>query len=135
MTPTLLGRWQTRLFLLGTVGLAITSVFAYWFQSHIPYLLLGVVCTLGCGWDVLYQLLQRRRWDRDWPPALQLAAGVWEALVVAWLLFGLDILAQPPTVGQFVVHYTAVWLITFLASQSLLRLIFPRWRYDGGEWF
>ena len=135
MTPTLLGRWQTRLILFGTVGLAVTAVFATWFQSNIPYLLLGLVFVLGCGWDVLYQQMQRRRWDRDWPPNLQLAAGIWEAIVVAGLLYGVGILRQPPTVGQFVGHYTAVWLTTFLASQSVLRLIFPRWRYNGGEWF
>ena len=28
MTPTLVGRWQTRLALLGTIGLAISAVFA-----------------------------------------------------------------------------------------------------------
>lgn len=135
MTPTLLGRWQTRLILLSTLGLAVTALFANWFQSNGPFILLGLVLVIGFAWDVAYQLMQRRRWDRDWPPNLQLAAGIWEAVFVAWLVFGLGILPNTPTVGQFLGHYTAVWLTTFLASQSVMRLIFPRWRYNGGEWF
>ena len=135
MTPTLLGRWQTRLLLLSTLGLAVTSLFARLFQSITPFILLGLVLLLGFGWDVVYQQIQRRRWDRDWPPNLQLAAGIWEAVFVGWLLFGVGITPDSPTVGQFAVHYTAVWLTTFLTSQSIMRLIFPRWRYNGGEWF
>ncbi len=33
MTPTLLGRWQTRLFLLGTVGAAVTLLYMYRFDA------------------------------------------------------------------------------------------------------
>ena len=31
------------------------------------------------------------------------------------------------------IHYWAVWLATFLASQSIMRIIFPRWRFFGGR--
>ena len=133
MTPTLFGRWQSRFFLLGTVGSLTTLLFAVLFRSLIPFILLAVVMLLGLGWDVVYNRLQKRRWDRDWPPTLQLAAGVAEGLALAGLLYGARLLPAPPPT-QFILHYTAVWLTTFLASQSLMRLLFPRWRYHGGQW-
>lgn len=133
MTPTLFGRWQSRFFLLGTIGSLTTLLFAVLFRSLIPFILLAVVMLLGLGWDVVYDRLQKRRWDRDWPPTLQLAAGVAEGMLLAGLLYGARLLPAP-TPTQFVLHYTAVWLTTFLASQSLMRLLFPRWRYHGGQW-
>jgi len=34
----------------------------------------------------------------------------------------------------FIIQYGVIWFVTFLASQSLLRIIFPNWRYRGGQW-
>ncbi len=135
MTPTLFGRWQTRAFLLGFIGLPITLGFVAWFNSPVPIAVLTLVLVIGFGWDVLYQIIQRRRWDYDWPPNLQLAAGIVEVLFIAFLLYGVRILPfRPPLPTGFIVHYWTVWIATFLASQSLMRLIFPRWRFDGGQW-
>lgn len=134
MTPTLFGRWQTRLLLLGTLGLLVTAVFAFALRSITPFVLLAVVLFAGFGWDVLYQLLQKLRWDRDWPPNLQLLAGIWEMIFLAGLTYGLRLFGAPPAWWQFAWHYSAVWLVTFLASQSIMRLFFPRWRYNGGQW-
>lgn len=147
MTPTLWGRWQTRFLLLGTVGGLVTLIFGYIFANFVtPLLLLGYVLGVGFGWDILYNYLQMFRWDRDWPPPFQLAAGIGEG-VFLWLLvkatFFWQILGwnslpglNPAqiTVGMFVAHYATVWLTTFLASQGPLRVIFPRWRFRGGEW-
>lgn len=36
--------------------------------------------------------------------------------------------------GMFLLHYSAVWLAVFIASQSLMRIIFVRWRFRGGQW-
>ena len=135
MTPTLTGRWQSRLLLLGTVGLIISFLFALLFNSPLPIILLAVVIIFGIGWDVLYDKIQQQRWDHDWPPTFQLLAGIFEGLFV-FILIMLASARLPglPSPIQFWAHYATVWLVTFAASQSMMRLFFPRWRFNGGVW-
>ncbi len=120
MTPTLIGRWQTRTLLFFTAGLVVSLPFG---GAALGVLLIAYV--LGLGWDVLYTGLQKKRWDRDWPAVLQLATGFWEGLVLLILL--------PNEFNGL--HYSLVWLAVFITSQSLMRLWFPRWRFRGGRWF
>ncbi len=134
MTPTLFGRWQSRLFLSATFGLIVSTLFAFFTNSSAPFVILATAFTLGLGWDVLYNELQKYRWDHDWPPVLQVAAAVFEGIFIFVLLYGFNLFSALPSIGLFTVNYTAVWLTTFLASQSVMRLIFPRWRYRGGQW-
>jgi hypothetical protein len=143
VTPTLLGRWQTRLLLLATVGLLISIPFAIGLVSSNPssvyFWILGYVAILGIGWDLIYTYLQKSRWDRDWPAAYQLFAGIWE---MVFILCGVKIFGFLPIpipkeelpIGGFILHYSAVWLAVFISSQSLMRIIFPRWRFRGGQW-
>ncbi|TAE59321.1 MAG: hypothetical protein EAZ76_03065 [Nostocales cyanobacterium] len=143
MTPTLFGRWQTRLLLLATVGVLVSIPFALGLidgqKNSVYFLILGYVAIFGLGWDVIYNLIQKKRWDRDWPAAYQLFAGIWEMLFV---LCGIKILGFLPipipkeklSIGLFLLHYSVVWLAVFLTSQSLMRIIFPRWRFRGGQW-
>ena len=63
---------------------------------------------------------------------VELAAGIVEGLFVFILANTLLPLGGSPI--MFGLHYAAVWIATFLASQSLMRLLFPRWRYRGGQW-
>ncbi len=143
MTPTLFGRWQTRVFLLGTYGILITLFFGWWFNQDDPnsytttWSVLGYVLLFGFFWDLLYHFLQRFRWDSDWPPAYQFAAAIVEA-VFLWIVLLLEQYITLPGVGrltltQFLAHYWTVWIVIFLLSQSAMRLRFPRWRYNGGE--
>jgi hypothetical protein len=143
MTPTLFGRWQTRLLLLATVGVFVSMPFATGLigsgASSVYFWILGYVAIFGLGWDVLYNYLQKFRWDRDWPAAYQLLAGIWELVFVycGVKLFGF--LPIPQAKDQlspevFLLHYSTVWLAVFIVSQSLMRIIFPRWRFRGGQW-
>jgi hypothetical protein len=137
MTPTLAGRWQTRGLLLATVGGLITAMFGLLFGTFgTPFALLGYVLALGLGWDALYNVGQSFRWDRDWPPFLQLAAGIVEGALIWGLLraVGLPGVAENLTFGRFLAHYGSVWLGTFLFAQGPMRLLFPRWRFRGGQW-
>ena len=143
MTPTLPGRWQTRVLLLSTVGLALSLIYgAIVGDLRTPLALLWYVLLLGCYWDCLYHYIQSWRWDRDWPPAFQVAAGLAEGMAI-WLLInagrasigGLPGVAATLTLRQFVTHYGLVWLAMFLAAQGPLRVILPRWRHHGGEWW
>lgn len=145
MTPTLYGRWHTRVLLLLTLGGLVTTFFWWWFEDddYLTFIVLGYVLIIGLAWDTLYNYVQTFRWDRDWPPVFQLAAGVVEGGLVAGLIWGLPLFdLELPGVDpdklelwQFLAHYSTVWFITFLASLSLLRIIFPRWRFFGGQIF
>lgn len=143
MTPTLFGRWQTRLLLLATVGVLVSLPFAMGLiasnANSVYFWILGYVAIFGLGWDVLYNYLQQYRWDRDWPAAYQLLAGIWELVFVfcAIKLFGFLPIPLPKEelpLAVFLLHYSVVWLAVFVSSQSLMRIIFPRWRFRGGEW-
>ena len=146
MTPTLMGRWQTRLLLLGTIGLAVTLIFGRIFNDFTtPLALLGYVLVIGFAWDILYGFVQNFRWDRDWPPLFQLAAGIVEGAFLWGLILICDAIssfnlhtlpgiAESLTLEMFIAHYATVWVTTFLATQGLLRIVFPRWRFHGGQW-
>ncbi|MFB2923490.1 MULTISPECIES: hypothetical protein [Aerosakkonema] len=141
MTPTLFGRWQTRLLLFGTVGLAITLPFALGIigsgADSAYFWVIGYIAIFGLGWDIVYNYLQKFRWDRDWPGAFQLLAGIWEAI---FLILIVKILPLPLPgvknigISQFIGHYSLVWLGVYLASQTIMRILFPHWRFRGGQW-
>lgn len=142
MTPTLFGRWQTRLLLLATVGVLITLPFAFGITSPnsslVYFWVLGYVAIFGILWDILYNYLQKFRWDRDWPGIFQLLAGIWEGI---FLIIIIDLWQFPlPGIQNldfnlFVRHYSLVWLGIYLASQTIMRVLFPRWRFRGGQLF
>ncbi|GAB4379313.1 MAG: hypothetical protein Kow00121_33210 [Elainellaceae cyanobacterium] len=137
MTPTLLGRWQTRILLFATVGLLVCLPFFFLNDRNpIFFVILAYLAGFGLGWDVLYNYFQQHRWDHDWPAALQLLAGIWEAIffVALFKLVPLPGVAQDMPIALFALHYSLVWLSIFVVSQSLMRIIFPRWRFKGGEW-
>lgn len=140
MTPTLLGRWQSRLLLLATVGVVVSIPVALTYSGSAPRSVFGWVLVYVAGfgllWDIFYDYLQKFRWDRDWSAAFQLLAGIWEAVFIGVLFktVGLPGLAREMTLNTFVLHYSLVWLTTFTVSQTLMRVLFPRWRFRGGQW-
>lgn len=141
MTPTLFGRWQTRLLLLATIGVLVTLPFALGITSPNPspvyFWVLGYVAIFGLFWDILYNYLQKFRWDRDWPGIFQLLAGIWEGIFLIILMRVLQLPlpgVQNIDLNLFIHHYSFVWLGVYLASQTIMRIIFPRWRFRGGQW-
>lgn len=138
MTPTLFGRWQTRILLFAIVGSIVSLPFFVWTGGNpVFFVLLAYLAGIGLIWDILYNHFQQYRWDRDWPAALQLLTGIGEAVFFAVLykllpLPGID--RQNTPLGLFALHYSIVWLTIFTTAQSLMRVIFPRWRFNGGQW-
>lgn len=145
MTPTLFGRWQTRCFLLATIGVLVSLPFGFgtfsaWGEPELGaayFWVLLYVGSFGIGWDILYDLLQRFMWDHDWPGAFQflaaIAEGVFLGLII--LLFGLPHLPSDRfNILWFIVHYTTVSIVVYLLAWTVMRLLFPRWRFNGGEW-
>ena len=140
MTPTLFGRWQTRIFLLATVGILISLPFHWGYfghESNVYFWVVFYVGLLGIGWDVLYDFLQKYMWDHDWPGVFQFYAGVVEGLVLAVIIANIGLPHIPRTefdLITFIQHYGLVWLGVYLSSWVVMRLLFPRWRFRGGEW-
>jgi hypothetical protein len=137
MTPTYLGRIQTRLLLLATVGSFITLfygilaaiLFGGLFNFFIPFILLFLVASFGLFWDILYNYAQKLRWDRDWPPAFSFITAFIEMLPI--MLIALLLNVNPIF---FLFHYWTVWWATFIMALGPMRVIFPRWRFRGGQW-
>lgn len=137
MTPTYLGRIQTRLLLLATVGSLVTffyGILAAFLANNfttffIPFLLLFLVAFFGIFWDILYNYAQKLRWDRDWPPAFSFITAFIEMLPV--MLIALLLNVHPVL---FLFHYWSVWWATFIMALGPMRIIFPRWRFRGGQW-
>ncbi|MCL2937167.1 MAG: hypothetical protein MGU50_11655 [Trichodesmium sp. MAG_R02] len=132
MTPTLFGRWQTRLLLLATVGILITIPFS----EPIYFSVLAYIAILGLFWDVVYDFLQKFRWDRDWPGVYQLLAAIWEAIFLLLIANTIDLPLLEVSdleTGNFALHYSLVWLGRYIVSQTLMRIFFPRWRFRGGR--
>ncbi len=146
MTLTLKGRWQTRLLLYPLVGGGLAVLFGLLFGSAGAFAaLLGYWLLSGMVWDVVYTGLQTLRWDHDWPPWLALLTAVWE-VVFLWLVVQLARANGFPTpsglwglksrIGPlpFGLYSGLVWWGVFLLMQGPMRVLFPRWRFRGGQW-
>ena len=136
MTPTLAGRWQTRLLLLSIVGALITLIFGYFFSNFAtPFALLGYVLLLGFLWDILYNGLQTLRWDRDWPPLFFVAGGIAEGLFLWGLIQLIPLPGVDPdlSLGKFTAHYCTVFIFTLSIMLGPLKIVFLKWRFRGGQ--
>ncbi len=145
MTPTLLGRIQTRWVLLWTIGLAWVlvvgpflplagpSVGAVWLAGFRTLLIVSIV---GTAWEFVYHGLQQLRWDKDWPTLFGLLVGLNEGAVAYVLLRnGLPLAIPGLTVAPFVWQFGTVWLVVWAVSNGPIRVLFPRWRFAGGRFW
>jgi hypothetical protein len=144
MVPVLLGRIQTRIFLLAVVGSAVTALIVPVLPSaggaladryRTAFVVLAAVAVLGVAWELLYHLLMQFRWEKDWPSLFGLLTGVPEA-VVLWLLLRAGavpgVVATPPA-AAFALHFAAVWVAVWLVANGPMRVPFLRWRFRGGR--
>ena len=141
MTLTLFGRWQIRGLLLATVGMLLTIVIAIRLGSAIAlptFLILLYLSLFGLGWDFGYHQLQRFRWDGDWNGLLQFGGAVWEGI---FLIFMMKVIGLPGidrssfNLPGFIGLDTAFSLLNAIVIHSLLRILSPYSRFNGGQWF
>jgi hypothetical protein len=142
MVPTLVGRLQTRVFLLGTVGVVLTVLVTPLLPSPAPlgrtygatFGVLIAVAVLGLGWESAYHGLQQFRWEKDWPTLFGLLTGVNEGLLV-WALASAGAVpgADGVTGAAFVMHFVVVWVGVWLFANGPMRVPFIRWRFHGGR--
>lgn len=112
MTPVLLGRIQTRLFVLGTVGVLWTLIISPFLFISTPdglemvltidsmggpnpvlqtykltFAALAITAVFGClFWEPLYHFLMQFRWEKDWPAFFHLLSGIPEGISTFLLL-------------------------------------------------
>ena len=136
-TPTLSGRWKTRLVILSTSGLAFALIFSSIFSSQYSlFIFLLYWLVLGFGLDIIYSALQRLRWDHDWPPLYSTLTGIIEGIFL-WSILN----AQPPgitfdfSVWQYTLVYLSISVVGFFESTVLFPVLFPDRRFRGGEWY
>ncbi|MBE9214287.1 hypothetical protein IQ247_16700 [Plectonema cf. radiosum LEGE 06105] len=141
MTPTLIGRWQSRIFLLATIGILFSLPFALknGFQQveWVYFWVLFYVGLFGLAWDILYNYLQKFLWDHDWPGVLQFIAAIVEGIFLALAInfVGLPYIPQDEfSLPTYIFHYSVVWVAVYCASWVVMRLLFPRARFRGGAW-
>jgi hypothetical protein len=140
VTPTLVGRIQTRWFLLAVVGVPWTIVVAPFLLPFagdaglgdvyaVAFAALVTVGVLGTGWELLYHWLMQYRWEKDWPALFGLVTAVPE------FFFVVAVLAASGFSITFavVLHFVTLWLWIWLVANGPLRVVFPRWRYRGGR--
>jgi len=143
MVPVLLGRIQTRIFLLAFVGSAVTALITPVLPAdgsladryRTTFAVLAAVAVLGIGWELLYHLLMQFRWEKDWPSLFGLLTAVPEG-VLLWLLLRAEAVpgvATAPPLAAFIVHFGVVWLAVWLVANGPMRVPFLRWRFRGGR--
>jgi hypothetical protein len=140
MTFTLFGRWQIRVLLLATVGMLLSILMVVRFnpiagQTFLTLLYLGL---FGLAWDFGYHQLQRLRWDGDWNGLLQFAGAVWEGVFLVMLIkaVGLPGIDRADfNLPGFIGFYTSYCVLNSIVTHSLLRILSPYSRFNGGQWF
>ncbi|MEM8746098.1 MAG: hypothetical protein AAGF91_05295 [Actinomycetota bacterium] len=145
MTPTLLGRLQTRWVMVWTVGLAWLLIVGPWLPLAGPttanvyengLAALVLVAVVGTLWELVYHGLQQLRWDKDWPTVLGLVLGVSEGIVVYHLLLN----GLPWDIGRisplpFAWQFGSIWVAIWAVTNGPIRILVPRWRFAGGRFW
>lgn len=145
MLPTLNGRIQTRVLALGVIGfivaLIITPVLPTGSLSlgqayRITLSVLLATVLVGVLWELLYHFLQQFRWEKDWPTLFGFITIVNEG-VVMWLLVDNTTLVLPehlhPSLTAFLIQFIVTWIVFWLIVNGPMRLMFHRWRFQGGR--
>lgn len=149
VTPTFLGRIQTRIFITLVVGGLWTFIVVPFVPtiSGMPYgqklaaalVNLVLLCVLGCViWEPIYHLLQQFRWEKDWPAFLGLITIVNEG-ILDWIVLGpvLDWfgISRDADIGAmgFSVLLVSTWLVLWVFVNGPMRILSIRWRFRGGR--
>jgi hypothetical protein len=146
MLPSYLGRWTTRLLLFVVFGIPITFFWSWWLGGSInnlsqtPWLVIVTLLGLGLILDPLYMVLQRFRWDRDWPFVFQFIAMIAEFVILMFLVswnfipwLRPNVIASSTDFWNVVIHFTLVFIPSFISLLGFLQIFLVRWRFKAGE--
>lgn len=142
MLPTLNGRIQTRIAVLGVVGGIWTLILTPFLglgplgQAYrITFIILLTTIVLGVVWEFIYHFLMQFRWEKDWPILLGLLTIINEGLLV-WFLLYLKVvpgITEDVPLGAFLLLFITTWIIVWLTVLGPMRVPFIHWRFRGGR--
>jgi hypothetical protein len=140
---SLRGRLETRWFLAAAVALPWTLLLALLLRPGDDSALVvmrsttatvGLMAVLGTGWELAYHRAQQWRWDRDWPTSFVLAAVLVEVGPLWWVTGRLPHRwAHRADGATFAILLGSAWLLMWLFAQGPMRVLFIRWRINGGR--
>ncbi|WP_405182317.1 hypothetical protein OG225_15460 [Nocardia sp. NBC_01377] len=145
MLPTLNGRLQTRLLVLGAVGFLVALLITPLLPTgslnlgqayRVTLSVLLATILVGLLWELLYHFLQQFRWEKDWPTMFGLLTILNEGLLIWVLLRGTTVIVPAqlrPSATAFVIQFAITWLLFWILVNGPIRLVFHRWRYNGGR--
>jgi hypothetical protein len=143
VVPTLIGRLQTRIWLLAFVGSAVTGILAPILAINAPvaeryritFVILATVAVLGMGWELIYHFLMQWRWEKDWPTLLGLVTLVPEGLLIWGLLSAglVPFISGPVSASAYWIDFIVIWLVAWAVANGPLRVPYIRWRFRGGR--
>jgi hypothetical protein len=151
MTPTFVGRIQTRIFVLIVIGVPATLLITLVIPATIvgksrgealgalygiTFTALAIVLVVGVVvWEPIYHFLQQFRWEKDWPTLFGLVTGINEGILAYVLLRAIGPTPSGVHVGAggFAVDFAFVWLSAFVFINGPMRVPFIRWRFRGGR--
>lgn len=142
MLPTLMGRIQTRVFVLAVIGGLWSLVIGPLLPGSATtgdklramYGLLLLVAVLGVLWEIVYHGLMQFRWEKDWPTLFGLVTGVPEGLLVLAVARSGVLPSTEDISGRaFLVGFGTTWLVTWLWVNGPMRIFTVHWRFRGGR--
>jgi hypothetical protein len=140
--PTLMGRIQTRIFVIAVIGglwaIVISPLLPGPGTTHDKYKamygVLLIVGVLGIVWEVVYHGLMQFRWEKDWPTLFGLVTAVPEG-IAAFFAARSGVLSSTEniSVSAFVVGFGTTWLVTWIWVNGPMRIFTVHWRFRGGR--
>ncbi len=150
MIPTFNGRIQTRILLVLLIGVPWTLIITPFLPGNrgglglgkiagelypATFTALAIILVVGVVlWEPIYYVLQLCRWEKDWPVMFFMLELIPEA-VLAWYIFkeiGPDT-AGIATKSTYITHVCSTWVLMFLFVLGPIKVLFIRWRFNGGR--
>ncbi|MEW1736834.1 hypothetical protein AB0346_12875 [Nocardia beijingensis] len=145
MLPTLNGRIQTRLLALSVIGFVVALLITPLLPTcslsigqayRVTLSVLLATVLVGVLWELLYHLLQQFRWEKDWPTLFGLVTILNEGLLI-WVLVRYTTVVLPehlrPSLAAFLLQFVITWIVFWLIVNGPMRVVFHRWRFQGGR--
>ncbi|MGW5380542.1 hypothetical protein ACWESM_34370 [Nocardia sp. NPDC003999] len=145
MLPTLNGRIQTRLLALSVIGFVVALLITPFLPTgsssigqayRVTLSVLLATVLVGVLWELLYHLLQQFRWEKDWPTLFGLVTILNEGALI-WVLvrYTTVVLSEHlrPPLAAFLIQFVVTWIAFWLIVNGPMRVVFHRWRFQGGR--
>ncbi|MEV6253236.1 hypothetical protein ACIHAX_15005 [Nocardia sp. NPDC051929] len=145
MLPTLNGRIQTRLLALSVIGFVVALLITPFLPTgsssigqayRVTLSVLLATVLVGVLWELLYHLLQQFRWEKDWPTLFGLVTILNEGALI-WVLVRYTTVVLPehlrPPLAAFLIQFVVTWIAFWLIVNGPMRVVFHRWRFQGGR--